>query len=202
MTITDAYRNLNRSHPMSDTTQKHGRDAVSMLIQCIGDDPSREGVADTPARVVRSWETIFGGYGRDPGEVLKTTFAKDGFDEIVLCRDIELYSTCEHHMLPFFGRAHVAYLPGERVVGLSKLARLVDLYARRLQIQERLTTEIADALEKHLAPRGVFVMIEAKHFCMMARGVGKQNSVMTTTVARGLFLQADTRAEVLSLIQR
>lgn len=147
----------------------------------------REGLIDTPARVVKSWAELYRGYTQDPEKILSRTFNKCGYDEIVLLKNIELYSMCEHHMLPFTGMAHVAYIPGARVVGLSKLARLVDCFARRLQIQERLTCQIADAIVEHLAPKGVAVVIEAKHHCMCSRGVGKQNSAMQTSALRGVF---------------
>ncbi len=175
---------------------------IQEIITAIGDDPTREGVIDTPSRVVKSWNDLFAGYKQSPAEILARDFDGSGYDEMVVLRDIELYSTCEHHMLPFYGRAHVAYIPGDRVVGLSKLARLVDCFARRMQIQEKLTREIAQAIEDHLKPKGVGVVIEAKHMCMIARGVGKQNSVMTTSALLGQFKDGTVRSEFLTLIGR
>lgn len=180
---------------------KDTHDLIRQIIHTIGDDPTREGVAETPDRVVRSWSQLFGGYKQDPREVLGKTFAKDGYREMVLVKDIEMYSTCEHHMLPFFGKAHIAYIPSERVVGLSKVARLVECFSRRLQIQERLTEQIASAMEDVLEPVGVAVVINAVHFCMVARGINKQNAHMTTSSLRGVFrTQAETRNEFFSLV--
>jgi GTP cyclohydrolase I len=152
--------------------------------------------------VVRSWRELFSGYGQSVRDVLLRDFEADDYDEMILCRNIDFYSTCEHHMQPFFGCAHVGYVPKKRIIGLSKLARLVDVFARRLQIQERLTEQIAAALEEHLQPRGVAVLIEAKHFCMICRGVRKQNSSMTTSSLTGVFRNAEPRAEFLALISR
>ncbi len=176
--------------------------SVAEVIKLIGENPEREGLLDTPKRVVKSWKEIYGGYHMDPKQILSTTFEGEGYDEIVLLDNIELYSTCEHHMLPFFGKAHVAYIPGKRVVGLSKLARLVECFSRRLQIQERLTTQIAEALQENLQPKAVAVVVQAKHFCMVARGVGKQNSTMTTSCVKGLFKDDEkARMELLKLIE-
>lgn len=178
-----------------------GEDAVTRILEAIGEDPAREGLQDTPRRVVKSWREIFGGYLKKPEEVLGTTFDAEGYYQMVVLHDIEMFSTCEHHMLPFFGKAHVAYIPKKRVVGLSKLARLVEAYSRRLQIQERLTQQIAEAIQQVLDPVGVGVVIEAKHFCMVARGVGKQNSVMTTSHLIGAIKdEQDCRDEFLKLI--
>lgn len=174
---------------------------VRELLAQIDPEPSREGLEDTPARVVRSWSTLYGGYDMDPAEILSTTFDGERYDQIVLCKDIEFYSTCEHHMLPFFGRAHVAYIPSRRVVGLSKLPRLVECFARRLQIQERMTSQIAKALQEHLQPLGVFVMVEGQHMCMMARGVEQKRASMTTSMALDDFRNADARAEVMGMIK-
>lgn len=175
-----------------------------LMIEPEQEGTLREGLRDTPKRVVKSWMEIYGGYALDPKKILQTTFKQEGYeyDEMVLLKDVELYSTCEHHMLPFYGRAHVAYIPNaNRVVGLSKLARLVDCFARRLQIQEKLTNQIADALVECLDPQGVAVVIEARHHCMCARGVGKQNSSMTTSALRGVFKEKnEVRQEFLRLI--
>jgi GTP cyclohydrolase I len=177
---------------------------VRLILEGIGDDPAREGVVDTPRRVAEMYEEIFAGYGHEPSEVV-TVIAGAGHDEIIMVRDIPLYGVCEHHILPFVGRAYVAYIPNRdgRITGLSKLARLVDLLSKKLQVQERLTTEIADALEKALEPRGVFVMIEAEHLCMTMRGVKKPGSVTATSAVRGRFRSdARTRSEALELIRR
>lgn len=175
--------------------------AVRALLEYIGEDPDREGLQDTPRRVVAALDFATQGYHLDPCKVLATTFAADGYDQMVLLRDVEFFSRCEHHMEPFHGLAHIAYVPNKRVVGLSKLARLVDMYAQRLQIQERMTAQVADALNKHLKPQGVAVAVEAKHFCMLCRGVEKQSSSMVTSALRGVFkTQAAARAEFFSMI--
>ena len=173
-----------------------------LMIEPDQDGELREGIVETPRRVVKSWIELFAGYAQDPAKILSKTFASEGYDEVIICRDIEMYSLCEHHLLPFYGRAHVGYIPGERVVGLSKLARLVDCFSRRLQIQERLTTQIADAIVKHLEPKGVAVTIESKHMCMSCRGVNKQSSIMVTNALRGVFRDnVSARAEYLNLIR-
>jgi GTP cyclohydrolase I len=177
------------------------RHPVTQLIRLIGENPTREGLLDTPRRVLKSHGEIFKGYQMDPKVILSTCFDSEGYDQMVLLKDIELYSTCEHHMLPFFGKAHVAYIPNKKVVGLSKLARLVECYSRRLQIQERLTNQIADAIVNELDPIGVGVVIEAKHFCMVMRGVNKQNSVMKTSALRGaLKINQSAREEFLGFL--
>ena len=175
--------------------------AVREILVAIGEDPDRDGLRDTPARVARSYAEIFAGIGTDAADVLGTTF-DIAHDEMVLVKDIELVSTCEHHLLPFTGVAHVGYIPSVngRVTGLSKLARLVDVYARRLQVQERLTTQIADALVDHLDARGVIVVVEAEHTCMTMRGVRKPGSRTVTSAVRGLLRHPATRAEAMSLI--
>ncbi len=178
------------------------QELIAELLKSIDPDVNREGLSDTPRRVDEAMNDLFSGYGKDP-EDLVTVFDGEDYDEMILVKDIELYSTCEHHMLPFFGKAHIAYIPGEKIIGLSKMPRLVEIFARRLQNQERLTTQIAEALQKMLSPKGVAVVIEAKHFCMMARGVEKQHSSVTTSNLRGLFKKdASTRAEFLRLIGR
>lgn len=172
--------------------------AVRTLIRWAGDSPAREGLRDTPARVVRAYEEWFGGYARSPAKILGRRFARSGYDDLVLLRDIPLHSVCEHHMAPITGVVHVAYLPGEQVVGLSKLARLVDTYARRLQIQERLTVEIAEALQQELQPRGVAVVIRASHGCMTTRGVNVHGSVMVTRRLLGAFDREPWRSDILA----
>lgn len=182
-------------------TELEAQDAVRDLLAYIGEDPQREGLLETPKRVVKAWDEMTVGYGQDPGVILAKDFDGDGYDEMVLVPNVEFFSTCEHHMLPFFGVAHVGYVPRKRVVGLSKLARLVDCFARRLQIQEQLTSQIADAIQEHLDPIGVGVVIQAKHMCMCARGVGKQQSSMVTSQMRGVLMKKPAaRAEFMSLV--
>jgi len=171
------------------------------LLQAIGEDPSREGLLRTPTRAARAFEFLTNGYRQSLDEVVNGAIFESDASEIILVKDIELYSLCEHHLLPFIGRAHVAYIPNGKVIGLSKVARLVDVFARRLQIQENLTVQIADALMKTLRPAGVGIVVEAKHLCMMMRGVEKQNSVMKTSCLLGTFKEdARTRSEFLSLL--
>jgi GTP cyclohydrolase I len=167
----------------------------------MGEDPERAGLLDTPQRVRKSLAALTQGYAQDPRTVLGTAVFEEHYDEMVVVKDIELYSLCEHHLLPFFGKAHVAYIPDGRIVGLSKLPRLVDIFARRLQVQERLTTQIAETLWELLAPQGVGVVIEASHLCMMMRGVQKQNSQTVTSCMLGRFKDDEkTRAEFLNLV--
>lgn len=176
--------------------------AVREILGAIGEDPGRDGLRDTPARVARAMAEQFSGLLQVPADVLTTVFDAD-HEEMVLVRDIELYSTCEHHLVPFIGRAHVGYIPNEKgqITGLSKLARLVDVYARRPQVQERMTSQIADALMTTLEPRGVIVIIEAEHLCMSMRGVRKPGAKTVTSAVRGCFLSSEsTRAEAMSLL--
>ena len=175
--------------------------AVRELLLAIGEDPDRDGLKLTPARVARSYTEIFAGMTQRPEDVLTTTF-ESGHEELILVRDIEVYSTCEHHLLPFHGVAHVGYIPGHdgRVTGLSKLARLVDVYARRPQVQERLTSQIADALSEHLKPLGVLVVIECEHLCMSMRGVRRPGSRTITSAVRGQLRDPATRAEAMGLV--
>lgn len=176
--------------------------AVREILLAIGEDPDRDGLLDTPARVARAYAEQFAGLGQSPEEVLTTVFDAD-HDEMVLVKDIEVFSTCEHHLVPFHGVAHVGYIPNEKgqITGLSKLARLVDVYARRPQVQERMTSQIADALMGVLAPRGVIVVIEAEHLCMTMRGVRKPGAKTITSAVRGDFRESDkTRAEAMALI--
>jgi GTP cyclohydrolase I len=171
------------------------------LLEAIGEDPTREGLVKTPGRAARAFEFLTAGYRQSLDELVNNAIFESEASEIVLVKEIELYSMCEHHLLPFIGKAHVAYIPNGKVVGLSKMARIVDMFARRLQIQENLTMQIADALMNMLHPRGVGVVIEAKHLCMMMRGVEKQNSVMTTSCLLGTFKEdARTRSEFLALL--
>jgi GTP cyclohydrolase IA len=183
-------------------SREEAEEAVRILLRWAGDDPSREGLIDTPDRVVRSYEEFFAGYATDPVALLERTFEEiNGYDEIVLLRDIRLESHCEHHMVPIIGRAHVAYLPYRRVVGISKLARVVEAFARRLQIQEKLTVQIADTIQHVLQPRGVAVVIEAAHQCMTTRGVHKPGVTMVTSHMVGAFRDdPSTRRELLAMI--
>ena len=172
------------------------------IIETVGEDPERQGLLKTPTRAARAFEFLTQGYRQTVEEVINDAVFDSDANEIILVKDIELYSMCEHHLLPFTGRAHVAYIPDGKVIGLSKVARIVDIFARRFQIQEQLTTQIADALMQSLHPTGVAVVIEAKHLCMMMRGVEKQNSVMTTSHLLGVFKEdARTRSEFLSLLK-
>ncbi|MFQ5699459.1 MAG: GTP cyclohydrolase I FolE [Myxococcota bacterium] len=175
---------------------------VEELLKEIGEDPSREGLRRTPGRVARSLATLTEGYQQDARLILEQAVFEESYDEMLLVKDIDFYSLCEHHMLPFFGRAHVAYIPNGRIVGLSKLARLVEVFSRRLQVQERLTNEIAAMLQNVLEPRGVAIVMEAQHLCMMMRGVQKQNSFTVTSSMLGAF-EADskTRSEFLQLVR-
>jgi GTP cyclohydrolase IA len=176
--------------------------AVREILAAIGEDPDRDGLVDTPRRVARAYAEQFSGLSQHPEDVLSTVFDAD-HDELILVRDIEVYSTCEHHLVPFFGRAHVAYIPNEKgqITGLSKLARLVDVYARRPQVQERMTSQIADALMRVLEPRGALVVIEAEHLCMSMRGVRKPGAKTVTSAVRGIIRDsARTRAEAMSLL--
>ena len=176
--------------------------AVETLLEYIEGDSKREGLLDTPKRVINSFDEIYAGYNMDSSEVLSSTFNGEGYDGIVLLRDIEFHSTCEHHLQPFRGRAHVAYIPTERIVGISKLARIVELHARRLQNQERITKGVADDLEDNLKPLGAAVIVEAAHGCMQCRGVAKQNAVMTTSAMRGVFFdKVEARTELMQLIR-
>jgi GTP cyclohydrolase IA len=191
------------STPTADRpTREQAEAAVRTLLRWAGDDPDREGLRDTPSRVARAYQEFFVGYDVDPVAVLERTFEEtDGYDEIVLLRDIRLESTCEHHMAPIIGRVHVAYLPHRRVVGISKLARVVDAYAKRLQIQEKLTAQIANTIQEVLEPRGVAVVIEAAHQCMTTRGVHKPGVTMVTSRMLGAFRDnAATRRELLAMI--
>lgn len=182
------------------TPYYEARKAVETLLRYLGEDPGREGLRETPDRVLKSYTELFTGYKQDPASVLKV-FEDGACDEMVVLRNIDFHSTCEHHMLPFSGRAHVAYLPDRKIIGLSKLARIVEIYARRLQVQERLTTEITAALDLHLKPLGSACVVEATHLCMTCRGVHKQNAVMVTSSLTGEFRDPAVRAEFFHLIK-
>lgn len=172
------------------------------IIKTLGEDVKREGLLKTPERASKAMQFLTQGYKQDPIKILKAAMFKEGYNNMVLVKDIELYSLCEHHMLPFFGKVHVAYIPNGYIVGLSKIPRVVDVFARRLQVQERLTHEILDSIDSALKPLGVAVVVEAAHMCMMMRGVQKQNSTTTTSAFTGVFEKAETRNEFLRLISK
>ncbi len=197
----DTHSHQTAGHP-TRPSREDAEAAVRTLIRWAGDDPNREGLEGTPDRVARSYEEFFAGYHTDPAEILQRTFEEvDGYDEMVVLRDIRFESHCEHHMAPIIGVAHVAYLPDRRVVGISKLARIVDVYARRLQIQEKMTVQIADTIDRVLTPKGVAVVIEAAHQCMTTRGVHKPGVTMKTSRMLGAFRDdPSTRREFLSMI--
>jgi len=183
----------------------NAQDLVKGILEHIEPEQKnglREGLKNTPKRVVESWKELYSGYTQDPKEILDATFNGEGYDGIVLLKDIEFYSTCEHHLLSFTGKAHVAYIPTDKIVGISKLARLVEVYAKRLQNQERITTQVADALVENLKPLGAAVIIEASHSCMGCRGVKKNHAIMTTSAMKGVFFdKAEARAELMQLIK-
>jgi GTP cyclohydrolase IA len=175
---------------------------INELLVEVGEDPKREGLAKTPKRMAKAYEYLLSGYNQDIKEVLNDAVYDVKYDEMVLVKDIDFYSLCEHHMLPFYGKVHIAYIPDGKVVGLSKIPRIVDVFARRLQVQERMTRQIADTLDEYLKPQGVAVVCEGKHMCMMMRGVEKQNSSATTSAVHGTFKEdARTRAEFMNLIK-
>ena len=176
------------------------KDRYKDIIVGIGEDTEREGLLKTPERAAKAMQFLTQGYDQDPVKILKGAMFKESYNEMVIVKDIELYSLCEHHILPFFGKAHIAYIPNGQIVGLSKLPRIVDVFARRLQVQERLTEQILDCINDTLKPQGVAVVIEASHMCMMMRGVQKQNSITTTSGFRGQFEKIETRNEFLKLI--
>ncbi len=190
-----------RRDAYDDATTAALADLTRETLRLVGEEPEREGLLKTPERVAKAWQFLTHGYGLDPDAVLRSALFEESYSEMILVRDIEVYSLCEHHALPFFGKAHVAYIPDGKIVGLSKIPRVVDVFARRLQVQERLTIQIRDAIERVLAPRGVAVVIEAQHLCMMMRGAEKQNSFTATSAMSGDFLaNIHTRAEFMRLI--
>jgi len=203
---TTSNRTADSNHASSDRTSVSGRigieDAVRVLLRHLGENPDREGLKRTPERVVRALEFLTRGYREDPKAAINGAFFEEEYSEMILCKDLDFYALCEHHMLPFMGKAHVAYLPKRRIIGLSKLARMVDIYARRLQVQERLTTQIAQTLMEELDPLGVAVVLEAEHLCMRMRGVEKQNSWVTTSAMLGVFrTNHETRQEFMNLLR-
>jgi GTP cyclohydrolase IA len=184
-----------------DENRSQSLEAVTKLLEYIGEDPNREGLLETPERVIKAYDFLFSGYKHKVEDVIKT-FDSDGYNQMVLLKDIEMYSFCEHHMLPFFGKVHVAYIPNNRVIGISKLARVVEIFSKRLQIQERLGEQVTESLMTHLQPKGAACIIEASHLCMRMRGVEKQNSVMVTSSLKGIFMTDNAaRDELLKLIE-
>jgi GTP cyclohydrolase I len=181
----------------TDTLQGH----VSDMLRVLGEDPEREGLVKTPERVAKAYQFLMQGYNQDPRAILESALFDEAYSEMILVKDIEIYSLCEHHMLPFYGKAHVAYIPDGQIVGLSKIPRVVDVFARRLQVQERLTVQVREAIDEVLQPLGTAVVIEARHLCMMMRGAEKQNSMTTTSAMSGEFETAVTRSEFMRLIQ-
>ena len=194
------YVNINKwiVFPWEKSKEDDAQELITRTIQHIGDNPKREGLLETPQRVVKSWAELYAGYKQDPYKLLKTFQSTS--NQIVVCKDVEFYSTCEHHMIPFFGKMHVGYIPSGRVLGLSKIARVIDVFARRLQIQEQLTQEVMECINS-IGTKGVMVVAEAKHLCMCGRGVGKQHSSMTTSAICGAFEETSARNEFLSLVQ-
>ncbi len=193
----DGYEKIDQFNPKTIKALSHH---YYNVLELIGEDPTREGLEKTPERVAKAMQFLTHGYDLDPAEILRSAMFKEDYRQMVIVKDIEIYSMCEHHMLPFIGKAHVAYIPNGYIVGLSKLPRVVDAFARRLQVQERLTTQIKDCLQDTLKPLGVAVVIEAHHMCMMMRGIQKQNSVTTTSDFTGAFLTDKTRAEFIHLL--
>jgi GTP cyclohydrolase I len=185
----------------SEDTTKEIQDNYLSIIKEVGEDVNREGLIKTPERASKAMQFLTQGYDLDAEKILKSALFNENYSEMVIVKDIELYSLCEHHILPFYGKAHIAYIPNGQIVGLSKLPRIVDVFARRLQVQERLTDQIVNVINKVLKPQGVAVVIEASHMCMMMRGVQKQNSITTTSAFRGVFKNLETRSEFLKLIK-
>ena len=193
----EGYTKIDQYHPV---TVKRVAERYRDILKDLGEDPTREGLLRTPDRVAKALHFLTHGYDLDPAEILRSAMFSEDYSQMVIVKDIEIYSMCEHHMLPFFGKAHVAYIPDGRIVGLSKIPRIVDAFARRLQVQERLTMEVRNCIQDTLRPLGVAVVIEAKHLCMVMRGIQKQNSTTTTSAFTGEFNIDKTRAEFLRLI--
>jgi GTP cyclohydrolase I len=195
---------MSQPQPDEVTALQHAsfEELVREILSRIGEEPSREGLLDTPRRVVKSLEYLTHGYSQQPADVLNGALFTVNYDEMVIVKDIEMFSLCEHHMLPFFGKVHIAYIPNGKVIGLSKLPRLVEVFARRLQVQERLTTQLAEAIQETIQPHGVGVVIEARHLCIMMRGVEKQHSSAVTSAMLGQFRKQETRIEFLSLLRQ
>ncbi len=194
--------NINKPVPFDTDKTAEIAAHYQEIIRLLGEDTDREGLIKTPERVSKAMQFLMHGYDQDPEEVLRSAMFTEDYRQMVIVKDIDFYSMCEHHMLPFFGRAHVAYIPNHRITGLSKIARIVEIFARRMQVQERMTTQIKDCIQKTLSPLGVMVILEAQHLCMQMRGVQKQNSITTTSDFTGVFQQAKTREEFMNLIRR
>jgi GTP cyclohydrolase I len=194
--------NLNQPVPFDDEKTAKIAEHYQQIIELLGEDANREGLLKTPERVSKAMQFLMQGYEQDPEEILRSAMFTENYRQMVIVKDIDFYSMCEHHMLPFFGKAHVAYIPNKQITGLSKIARIVELYARRMQVQERMTTQIKECIQKTLNPMGVMVIIEAQHLCMQMRGVQKQHSITTTSDFTGVFEQAKTREEFMNLINR
>lgn len=192
------------NHPVPFDNEKTGKIAehYQKILELLGEDIHREGLLKTPERVARSMQFLMQGYEIDPEDIIKSAMFTENYRQMVIVKDIDFYSMCEHHVLPFFGKAHVAYIPNKKITGLSKIARIVEVYARRMQVQERMTTQIKECIQRTLNPMGVMVIIEAQHLCMQMRGVQKQHSITTTSDFTGVFEQAKTREEFMNLINR
>jgi len=195
---------FNNNQPVSFDSEKSAKIAehYQQIIQLLGEDVNREGLIKTPERVSKAMQFLMQGYEQNPEEIIRSAMFTENYRQMVIVKDIDFYSMCEHHMLPFFGKAHVAYIPNKQITGLSKIARIVEIYARRMQVQERMTTQIKECIQKTLNPMGVIVVIEAQHLCMQMRGIQKQHSITTTSDFTGIFEQAKTREEFLNLINR
>jgi len=194
--------NINQPVPFDIEKTEQIAGHYRQIIQLLGEDVNREGLLKTPERVARSLQFLMQGYEQDPEEIIKSAMFTENYRQMVIVKDIDFYSMCEHHMLPFFGKAHIAYIPNKKITGLSKIARIVEVYARRMQVQERMTTQIKECIQKTLNPMGVMVIIEAQHLCMQMRGVQKQHSITTTSDFTGIFEAAKTREEFMNLINK
>jgi GTP cyclohydrolase I len=193
--------NINQPIPFDEEKSAKIADHYQQIIQLLGEDVNREGLLKTPERVSKAMQFLMQGYEQNPEDIIKSAMFTEDYRQMVIVKDIDFYSMCEHHMLPFFGKAHVAYIPNKKITGLSKIARIVEVYARRMQVQERMTTQIKECIQKTLNPMGVMVIIEAQHLCMQMRGVQKQHSITTTSDFTGVFEQAKTREEFINLIK-
>jgi len=194
--------NINQPVPFDTEKTAQIAEHYQEIIRLLGEDVNREGLLKTPERVSRAMQFLMQGYEQNPEDIIRTAMFTENYRQMVIVKDIDFYSMCEHHMLPFFGKAHVAYIPNKQITGLSKIARIVEIYARRMQVQERMTTQIKECIQKTLNPMGVMVIIEAQHLCMQMRGVQKQHSITTTSDFTGVFEQAKTREEFMNLINR
>ena len=194
--------NINQPVPFDDEKTAKIAEHYLEIIKLLGEDENREGLLKTPERVSKAMQFLMQGYELNPEEIIQSAMFTENYRQMVIVKDIDFYSMCEHHMLPFFGKAHVAYIPNKKITGLSKIARIVEVFARRMQVQERMTTQIKDCIQKTLNPMGVMVIIEAQHLCMQMRGVQKQHSITTTSDFTGVFEQAKTREEFMNLINR